>query len=293
MTRESTPRIRCRQISDFDIPAVVQLLAKGFPHRSPAYWARAMQRLAQRDAPAPYPRFGYLLEFEGAAVGVIVLIFSARSMNNETHIKCNISSWYVEPTHRGYASFLIAAALRHKGVTYVNISPAVHTWPTIEAQGFVRYSFGQIIAFPALGARVANTCVRPFEPGYPYGPSLAGEERDILTAHLDYGCHTYIVTENGRANPFIFQARRILRRRIPILQLIYCRDVRDFARLAGPIGRELMKSGVLIVALDAVGPLPGLVGKYFPDRGGRRYFKGPDHPHIGDLTFSEMVLFGL
>ena len=52
-----------------------------------------------------------------------------------------------------------------------------------------------------------------------------------------------------------------------------------------------MRRGSLFVRLDAAGPLPGLVGKYIPDRG-RRYFKGPERPRIGDLTFSEGVLFG-
>jgi hypothetical protein len=37
--------------------------------------------------------------------------------------------------------------------------------------------------------------------------------------------------------------------------------------------------------------LPGLVGKYFPDRGYPKFFKGSERPRIGDLTYSELVLF--
>ena len=250
-----------------------------------------MQQLARRETPAPYPRFGYVLELDGTQIGVILLIFSTQNAQGKAHVRCNISSWYVDPRYRAYASLLIAAAVRHKDVTYVNISPAVHTWPVIEAQGFTCYCFGEIMAFPALSPPVANTCVHEFDTRRDYGPTLSEEERDILVAHVDYGCLAYIVTEKRKASPFAFLPRRSLRGIVPTLQLVYCRDVRDFARFAGPIGRALMRRGSLFVRLDATGPLPGLVGKYIPDHG-RKYFKGPERPRIGDLTFSEGVLFG-
>jgi len=43
--------------------------------------------------------------------------------------------------------------------------------------------------------------------------------------------------------------------------------------------------------LDANGPIPGLVGEYSQGVMGK-YFKGPEHPRLGDLAFSEAVLFG-
>ena len=288
---DTRPRIRCRPIGDADIEGLIELLTKGFPNRTRGYWARAMQQLARRETPASYPRFGYMLELDGTQIGVILLIFSMQNARGKAHVRCNISSWYVDQRYRAYASLLIAAAVRHKDVTYVNISPAVHTWPVIEAQGFTRYCFGEIMAFPALSPWVANTCVREFDARHDYGPTLSEEERDILVAHVDYGCLAYVVTENRKASPFVFLPRRSLSGIVPTLQLVYRRDVRDFARLAGPIGRALMRRGSLFIRLDAAGPLPGLVGKYIPDRG-RKYFKGPERRRIGDLTFSESVLFG-
>jgi hypothetical protein len=38
---------------------------------------------------------------------------------------------------------LQSQAIKHKNVTYVNISPALHTRPIVEAQGFSRYGNGQ------------------------------------------------------------------------------------------------------------------------------------------------------
>ena len=292
MTRGTQPRICCRQIRDVDVAGVIELLAKGFPNRTQAYWTRALRQLARRETPESYPRFGYVLEADGALVGVILLIFSARYERGQKHVRCNGSGWYVEPKYRSYASLLLATAVRQKDVTHTNFSPRINTLPIIEAQGFTRYSFGQIVAFPALSLCGWRARAYPFNVDRDYGPTLTADERRILAAHADYGCLAYVVVENGEATPFVFLPRRTLNRTLPTLQLIYCRDVGDVARCAGAIGREILKRGILFVCLDATAPMPGLTGKYFADRGGRRYFKGPERPRIGDLTYSEMVLFG-
>jgi hypothetical protein len=38
---------------------------------------------------------------------------------------------------------LQSQAIKHKNVIYLNISPALHTRPIVEAQGFSRYGDGQ------------------------------------------------------------------------------------------------------------------------------------------------------
>ena len=114
MTHDTPPRIRCRPIGDADIEGLIELLSKGFPNRTRGYWARAMQQLAKREIPAPYPRFGYVLELDGTQIGVILLIFSTQNGRDKAHIRCNISSWYVDPRYRAYASLLIAAAVRQR-----------------------------------------------------------------------------------------------------------------------------------------------------------------------------------
>jgi hypothetical protein len=42
--------------------------------------------------------------------------------------------------------------------------------------------------------------------------------------------------------------------------------------------------------LDANGPIAGLIGRY--SDGAPKYVKGPDHLRLGDLAYSERVLFG-
>src|SRR6202035_4280305 len=98
--------------------------------------------------------FGYLLENDKIPVGVVLLLFVSFESDEGTKMRCNLSSWYVEPAFRAHGSLLISVALRHKDVTYLNISPAKHTWSIVEAQGLRRYSAGQFLAFAALGRRV-------------------------------------------------------------------------------------------------------------------------------------------
>jgi hypothetical protein len=288
MTQDATPRIRCRMIVQSDASALAELLTRGFPGRSSGYWRRALETLARREAPEGYPRFGYLLEHENAPVGVILMIFTNFG---DKRVRCNISSWYVDEPYRGYASLLIAAAVRHKEVTYVNISPAAHTWRVIEAQGFRRYCEGQMLTIPALGRWMANARVRPFDKRRDYGASLTSQEKDLLASHVEHGCIALIVHEKRDAYPFVFLPRRMLKRLFPTAQLVYCREIADFQRFAGPVGRALLRQGHPTVFVDASAQIPGLVGKYFRDRG-PKYFKGPEPPRLGDLAFSESVLFG-
>ena len=134
------PGIRCRQIDEGDVAAVADLLTRGFPNRSRQFWQHALDQLTRRAPPYGLPKYGYLLETGGVPVGAILLICSTMPVGGTLAPRCNLSSWYVEPAFRAYAPLLVSHALRHKEVTYLNVSAAPHTWPIIEAQGFSRYS---------------------------------------------------------------------------------------------------------------------------------------------------------
>ena len=43
--------------------------------------------------------------------------------------------------------------------------------------------------------------------------------------------------------------------------------------------------------VDANGPIEGLRGVYTEKRG-RKYFKGPNPPRLGDLSDTELVVYG-
>jgi hypothetical protein len=283
--------IRCREIEGADIDGVLKLLAHGLrnPHRSHRFWKRALQRLSAHPTPFGLPKYGYLLEHKGVPIGVILLIFASILVNGEPRIRCNVSSWYVEPAFRGYAAMLASRALKHKHVTYFNITPASHTLPILVAQRYIRYCAGRFVSIPALSACSSGWRVARVPPETRPGEDLPESDIELLLAHANYGCVSLICSREDRRYPFVFVPGRKFGF-LPYAYLVYCRDLAEFVRFAGPLGRYLARRGFPLVVLDSNGPVSGLIGRYsanFP-----KYFKGPDQPRLGDLAYSERALFG-
>ena len=253
-------------------------------------------------------------------VGVILLISSRVQTESGSATRCNVSSWYVEPAFRAYASLLVAKALAHKDVTYLNVTAAPHTRPMLKAQGYAQYSKGVFVCAPALRFSLRDTPARVFSVRPPDSAAVDPHEQHLLEEHAEYGCFSLWCVTPERAYPFVFRPR-MAKGVVPCAQLIYCADIEDFARFAGPIGRWLARAsagldddapwrgseteapglsmtatGVHIVdafvIVDSNGPIRGLIGKYF-DGVMPKYFKGPSRPRLGDLAYTETAIFGV
>jgi hypothetical protein len=235
-----------------------------------------------------------MLDHDGQPVGVLLLLYTARTDSHEAAIHCNLSSWYVEPAFRNYAPLLTKIAQKNKEVTYKNISPATWTWPIIETQGFNSYCSGLFFSVPALSRAASGMTVETIAADATTVEGLAQSEVELLTRHARYGCVSLVCrTATGEVFPFILSQLRIRRGWLapPAMQLVYCRDIACYVRCAGAIGRMLIRRGKLSVILDSNGPVRGLVGVFSMARG-RKYFKGPHRPRLADLTDTELVLYG-
>jgi hypothetical protein len=276
--------VRRRQIDEADLGAVAGLLARGFRFRPKRYWLRGLGRMGARAVPAGYPRYGLVLESEGRAVGALLTIYSSVPSGDGDAIRCNLSSWYVEPEFRSYAPLL--ASFRDAAVTYVNISPAENTWPTIEAQGFRCIREGWFLSFPVLGRSADPARILPLSRAPQDLP-----ERALLEEHAALGCIVIVIESAGAHYPFVFAPRRLLHRTIPAMKLAYCRDFADYIRFAGAIGRYLLLRGMPTVVADADARVQELRGLQIEST--RRYYvRGPHPPKSGDLAYTETVFFG-
>jgi len=284
---KTLPRVRFRQIADSDVNDVVELLTRGFaPRRSRAFWQEVMARLGAHATPPEAPRFGYMLDDGSAPVGVILLISSTMPSGE---VRCNASSWYVEPDFRTYASMLISQAISRKDVTYLNLTSLPHTRPILDAQGYTCFARDTFVAaLPLMIAR--GPWARILPAGATPRASFTSFERQVVRDHAGYGCTALWCETEERAYPFVFRSRTI--KGIPCAQLIYCRDVEDCARFAGPLARYLTSRGRPLLLIDANRPVPGLIGKYFVDKM-PRYFRGPHGPRLGDLAYTEIAMFGM
>jgi hypothetical protein len=284
----SSHRVHCREIETTDIDGLVDLLTRGFFPSRRDDWLQRFQRLSEHPTPPGFPKFGYLLEHKDTLVGVNLLIYSSVPLNGETKIRCNVSSWYVEPAFRTYASMLASRGRGHKNVTYFNVTPAPQTFPILEAKGYIRYCWGWFAALPALCSRSDSARVKLVTTEEPPDGNLPSAEIELLSAHAGYGCISLTCSSEDGTHPFVFSPRRKFGF-FPCVRLIYCHDPADFVRFAKPLGRFLAKRHFYVITLDSNGPIRGLVGVYF--RGRPKYFKGPDGPRLGDLAYSEMAMF--
>ena len=281
------PRVVCRQITAQDCDGVVNLLTVGFPQQPRAIWQRAIQRLTVRAVPEGFPRYGYLLHDGQRPVGVLLLIFTA--LGDVTQIRGNVSSWYVEPPFRNFASLLASRALSHRTATYINVTPGPNTLPLLEAQGYQVYSRGRLLSAPALSWQGGATHVLAATDAAIEKAGLPADEARVLRDHRNFGCLSLIVMAGGRLHPIVFQ-RCSGPRGLSHALLVWCRGVPDFMQCAGVLGRYLLRRGMPFVMLDADGPVPGLRGRYVD---APKFFKGPDRPRHGDLAYTEYPVFGI
>jgi hypothetical protein len=286
-------RPKFRQIEERDLDSVGDLLTRGFVPRSRQYWMRGLHRQRTRSLPQDVPRYGYLLEHEGVPVGCLLMIHSTRIIDGEVVICCNVSSWYVDPAFRNYAAPFASMTQKRKDVTYFNVTPALPTWPILEAQGFAVYCRGLYFSFPALSRRERRMTVKAVTQDTTSVTGLPDEELALLRRHAGYGCLSLVCSTAEETLPFIFFSLR-KRRGIPLpaMQLGHCRSIGDYIRCANAIGRYLLLRGKPLVILDANGAVKGLAGFYTETRG-RKYFKGPYRPRAGDLADTELAIYGM
>jgi hypothetical protein len=285
---------RFREIQQSDVEAIADLLTRGFVHRSREYWMLGLRRQGGRSLPPDAPRYGYLMESDGKPVGCLLLIYSTKTIDGQATICCNVSSWYVDPEFRNYAALFASMTQKRKDVTYFNVTPAAPTWPILEAQGFQIYCRGLYFSIPVLSRSGRGMRVEAVTPDTASVAGLSDDELSMLKRHAGYGCLSLVCRTADEAIPFIFLPLRKRRGIIPLpaFQLGFCHAISDYVRCASAIGRYLLRRGSPVVILDANGPVAGLAGLYSEARG-RKYFKGPGRPRLGDLADTELAIFGM
>lgn len=293
--RPERVKTRCRTIEEGDLDAVIGLLRAGFADRSEAYWRQGLARHRAQPLPDGVPRYGYLVERDGEAVGVLLALYRAVEDATGTHLRCNLSSWYVKPEFRSLGTLLDGFAMRDKAVTYVNVSPAPQTWAMHKARGFKTICAGQMLTLPILGRhRGRARAVSPETLA-----RLPDAEARLVADHVAYGCLGLVWSEGEKTGALLFQRRaikvlpgRLGWLRFPGLQLVYHSPDLDLAACLGAVGRHLLlRRAMPWFVLDALAPRTDLPGRYFPGRA-PKFARGPHPPMPGDLAYTEIVLFG-
>jgi hypothetical protein len=273
-------RIHSREIVSSDLDQLARLFTKSLGF-SAEYFSRILEKVTDLSTPIGFPKYGYVLLSDNVIVGAILMIFAKIRSGA---VRCHMTTWTVDPDYRPYAALFFSKALRYKDVTYLNILVNPRSLPFIELQGFSICSGGQFAAIPVLSKGSGDRPVKLVSANTAPNKYVDADEQELLLTHAKHGCTSlWCVTQEG-AYPFVFQPRSTF----PGMQLIYCRDVEEFVRFARPIGLFLALRGSFYVVVNSNGPIPGLVGRYFPGVL-PLYYKGPP-PHIGDLAYTQFAL---
>jgi hypothetical protein len=271
---QQTSRVRCRPIVENDLEGLADLLTCGFPRSRRDYWTRGFAHWKNMPVIEDVPRYGYVLDGGFGPVGVILLISSRRG----GQIVSNLSSWYVEPQWRAHSTLLISMATKLKHVTYLNASPAPHTWRTLQAQGFAPYNFGRSAVFALPGRGAVSDVIADNLP-----------EAQLLRDHRAMGWISLTVEKDGIVSPFVLKPRHLDKPPMPVMDVMFCRSPDDFRRCAPALAKHFLPKGHLGFLID--GDMEAMLSHYVEGKE-PRYFKGPYRPVLGDLAYTEKAIFG-
>jgi hypothetical protein len=282
--------LRIRVLQETDAAEVIVLLCDGFPRRDAAYWKRALGYLAGQYVPDGKSRFGFAIENEGRLVGVILNLWSRKPDNHMIYkgFVSNLSSWYVQPAFRSYAAMLLSRATKDADVVYLNVSAAVHTLKICEALGFQKYSSGQTVSVPMLAKRVSSVKVKQYQSATAH---IDSQTRDMLDAHVAMGCHALLGESNGQIYPMLFVRRRV-KGFFHAMQMVLGPGDENLPKFMRALGVHFLKRGHFLLITDSEGTYDFVTSRYYEGRGAR-YFKGKVEPVVSDLTYTEIVAFGL
>jgi hypothetical protein len=274
-----------REITDDDLEAVRQLLVEGFSLRSEDYWTKGLANLRSLQRVEGCPRYGYIVDVDSAPQGVLLTITSERGVHGA---RTHFSSWYVREGYRQFALLLFRHALELENTTFINPSPSERVVPILETFGFEPYTAGTLMLDlrTAMRGRAARRAVGRLGPGE-LG-DLPEHEREIAEDHLRMGCDVLRLETGGRSGLLIHR-RKWIKRLLPCSQVILA-DPELVIELAGSVMRALAKRGSLLALCDVDQTAKPAIGRVFAR--GIRYFKGPAPPAVGDLSYSELAVFG-
>jgi hypothetical protein len=279
-------------IDNSNLVHALDLLMRGFPHRSQAWWERAVERITRFNAYSSQSSIGQFLVVKGAKVGVML---TPKSQSHDTRGRrydvTNLSSWYVAPDHRVLAPLMLREMVRDRETVFTDLTPSRDVVRLLPPLGFRPLNAGiSAIAVPLAALQRTGTGrvsgLEEMEPG-----ALTSDDRILLERAATFGAMAAILTVDCGHHPLLFVSRTV--RQLPVAELIYCSDNLLLMRDIRAIARFLLKQGKLVLIVDI--PLGlSVPGTHFIGRG-LKFARGgcaANSTNRTDYVGSELLLVG-
>jgi hypothetical protein len=276
-------------IDSTNLTIALDLLERGFPRRSRAFWEWGIERITRYNAPSAPNSIGQLLVVKGSKVGVMLTPQAqSRGRSGQPRNVTNLSSWYVEPDHRFLAPLMLREMVRDSGTVFTDLTPSKDVVRMLPGLGFKPLNAG-ISAIPLPLAAIRHRGAgRVSSFSEIAAGSLPDDDASFLEHHAAFGATAAVLSVDRRHYPLLFISRTV--RHIPTAELIYCDDTALLMKELGAIARFLLKQGKLILFVDI--PLDFKVpGAHFVGRG-LKFAKGEWTFGGTDFAGSELLLLG-
>ena len=274
-----------RPLTAGDRDTVIRLLAEGFPKDGEDFWRRSLHRQASLQGEG----HGFLLDVGGRPVGVMLTLRSRRLVpEGGTRELVNLSSWYIEPSHRWRAASMLRSAMADDNAIYTDLTAVPNIYRLNEKVGLSTWNTGMILAsaapFAAMPSRRGARMIAPDEAGDLLHPLDA----EMLDWHQRDGLVAAVLIDEA-AHPLLF---RIIRRKgLRFGQLIHAPSRKAVIRNLPTIMRFLARSGIVFITIDADREICPAAAFFRPGR--QRFRRGPIGHDRLDYAYSELVLFGV
>jgi hypothetical protein len=225
-----------RPIVAADVQRVAAFLHRNLnPRVSASSWARAVVP----PWPVESPNHGFLLEADGAVVGVHLAFYSERCIAGLPERFCNLAAWCVLEQHHGHSLRLLRALLAQPGYHFTDLSPSGSVVAINQ-----RLKFDSLDTTTALipnlpwpsrspGARVISDPVVIAE-------TLTGEELRLFQDHANTAAARHLVLVDGDEHCYVVW-RKDRRKNLPLFaSILHVGNPSLFRRNHGAVCRHLL-----------------------------------------------------
>ncbi len=276
-----------KPIDTNDLGPALDVLKRGFPTRSAAFWRSGFDRVMSAGPRAAEWPLGYFFLRDGEVHGIILTIATWRSRGEARQLVVNLSSWYVDTDARWAApSMLMEVFSARPSTAITDLSPAPAVAKISLLLGFKRWTDGFLLmSLPhtLLGgekhARVVPLRKLPAD-------ALNDADRQLLEDHERLGCIAAALDGGTAWRPLVFARRKL--RGLPCAHLIYADSRREALAHRRSLALFLLRQGIPFLRIEANAAERPRGGVFRP---GNKLFRGDMSLERIDYAYSELVYF--
>jgi hypothetical protein len=182
---------------------------------------------------------GYGLFDGDAIVGFLGLIFSQRTIQQSTERFCNISSWIVKESYRGYSLTLMLSVMKLKDYTLTDLSCYPELFPLAKRMGFQVLDAKLTVLLPTgwLSLERGRHSVELIHEPEKIQPHLGRIDLSLLLDHQPYDCCGHLLIRN--AEQYCYVIYTVQRSHFPYCYIQFISNPDLFAQQSIEIRRAI------------------------------------------------------